>query len=142
MRHRWWLGSRRLWAAVLLPLLAVPAPVDAAGKKPRRTDGPYNVTVGGSCAGRARAVVAGPVLAITAQVTDESSGAEGPLVATDLRIDGSHFRGKGVVFGRAATFAGRLDGYAGDKHFRGARVLCSFTDARGELHGRITGVLR
>jgi hypothetical protein len=119
----------------------VPTLVDAAGKKPKKTDGPYTITVGGSYSGRGQAQVAGQLLVIQAEVTDES-GAKGMLIGADLRIDGGHFRGTGLVFGRPAIFSGRLDGYNGDKHFRGARILCNFKEVAGPRAGRVAGVLR
>ena len=133
----------RTWGkcVVVLLLAMVPGLVSAAGKKPKKTDGPYTITVGGSYTGRGHAVVAGQLLTIKAQVTDES-GSEGLLVGADLKIDGGHFRGTGLVCGRLATFTGRLDGYSDDRHFRGARVLCTFRESTGLRGGRVAGVLR
>ena len=53
-------------------LEAVPAAVYAAGRKPRQTDGPYHVRVSGSYAGAGQAVVAGPIVLLTAEVTNGS----------------------------------------------------------------------
>lgn len=139
--YRWRPAGRRTLCGLALLLAVAPAVVNAAGKKPKKTDGPYNVTVGGSYTGQGRAVVAGRTILITAQIRNES-GEVGLLIGTDLVIDGDHFHGAGLVFGRPATFTGRLDGYAGDKHFRGARVLCSVVDRAGGRTGRVAGVLR
>lgn len=133
----------RTWAkyVIVLVLLLIPGLVNATGKKPKKTDGPYTISVGGSYTGRGHAVVAEQLLTISAEVTD-GSGAEGLLVGVDLKIDGSHFKGTGLVCGRPATFTGRLDGYSEDKHFRGARILCSFRETNGSRGGRVAGVLR
>jgi hypothetical protein len=120
-------------------LLAVTPVVYAVGKKPKKTDGPYTITIGGSCTGSGRATVKKTTITIRAQVQD-AQGNKGPLVAT-LVIDGDHFQGVGTVVDSPATFFGRLDGYDGDKTFRGARLLCSYTDSKGHS-GRIAGPLR
>jgi hypothetical protein len=129
------LAARCLLAAALA---ALPSIAHGVGKKPKKTDGPYTLTVGGSCAGAGRATVKKDTISVTADVVDES-GSRGTLSAT-LDVDGDHFEGNGTVLGVAADFFGRLDGYDGDKHFRGARILCSFTDARGRS-GRLAGPL-
>lgn len=127
---------------VLLPVLAhADLGRPKKPKKPRKTDGPYTVSVRGSYTGEGRALVAGFAVAITARVTDES-GTQGMLVGTDLRMEGGYFQGTGVVCGRPAIFSGRLDGYNGDKHFRGARILCNFKEVAGPRGGRVAGVLR
>lgn len=126
----------------LVVVLAVaPAVVYAKGKKPKKTDGPYNVSIRGSYTGEGRAEVNGNKVSINAQVKDEY-GADGALVGGNLKIDGDHFEGAGTVFGRSVTITGRLDGYDGDKHFRGARILCNFVETSGQRAGRIAGVLQ
>ena len=130
-----------IWACVLVLLAAAPVLVHAAGKKPKKTNGPYSITVGGSYHGGGTALVVPGAVTITLRVRDDS-GTEGQLVAADLLLSGAHFRGRGLVFGRPATFTGRLDGYADDRHFRGARLLCSFVEDAGGGAGRVAGVLR
>ena len=132
----------RLWFACALLLAmaaAVPSVVSAVGKQPKKTNGAYHLTVRGYCTGEGQGTVRGKRVSIEVPVTDDS-GTAGTLVANDLPLDGDHFEGDGTVFGRPAKFTGRLDGYDGDKHFRRARLLCSFTEgtARG---GRIAGSL-
>jgi hypothetical protein len=119
-------------------LAVLPSVVVGAGKKPKKTDGPYTITVGGSCTGGGKATVSKDAITVTADVED-AAGNKGVLKVT-LDVDGGHFQGDGTVFGVAANFFGRLDGYDGDKHFRGARVLCSYTDAQGRS-GRFAGTL-
>ena len=133
-------GRRRLVARCLLAALLVVLPSVglAVGKKPKKTDGPYNIAVGGSCAGGGRATVKKDTITVAADVTDEQGNA-GTLSAT-LTVDGDHFEGNGTVLGRSANFFGRLDGYDGDKHFRGARLLCNYTDSQGRS-GRLAGPL-
>ena len=133
------LGTPVGFALAVLVVLLAPALVSSAGKKPKKTDGPYTLRVAGDYDGKGRAVVLKAAIALTGQVSDES-GKEGLLVATGLTLDGAHFHGAGLVMGRPADFAGRLDGYAGDKNFRGARVLVRFRDVEGRT-GFIAGVL-
>jgi hypothetical protein len=132
------LATRGLLAASLLvlPSLVLPSVVHGVGKQPKKTDGLYAVFVNGSCTGRGTATVLKKVIAVVATAED-ARGVKGLVVAT-LVLDGDHFRGVGTVIDRPATFFGRLDGYDGDKHFRGARLLCNYTDARGHS-GRVVG---
>jgi hypothetical protein len=129
------LAVRCLLAAALAFL---PSVASGSGRQPKKTDGPYKLTFGGSCAGRGRAVVLKLAVTVLGEVED-AKGRKGLLVAA-MALDGDHCRGVGTVLGRPATFAGRLDGYAGDKHFRGARLLCSYTDSQGRS-GRLAGPL-
>jgi hypothetical protein len=133
-------GRPRLTArlALVVGLAALPVIGLGVGKKPKKTDGPYNIAVGGSCLGAGRATVKKDTITVSADVEDPF-GNRGTLSVT-LTVDGDHFEGDGTVLGRAANFFGRLDGYDGDKHFRGARLLCSFTDSRGRS-GRLAGPL-
>jgi hypothetical protein len=133
---------RRRILQVLVCVIALgPMLVQGAGKQPKKTNGRYNVSVAGSCTGEGRATVRRGVVGFTANVTDES-GNKGTLVGTGFAINGSHFSGPGLVMGRPALFWGRLDGYAGDKHFKGARLLCTYTEVGGDRTGRVAGVLR
>lgn len=134
-RHR---GRIVACCVVACALVVLPSFVYAVGKKPKKTNGPYNILVGGSCAGAGRAIVKKDTITVTADVEDDG-GNKGTLAAT-LTVDGDHFQGDGSVLGRAANFFGRLDGYDGDKHFRGARILCNYTDAAGRS-GRMAGPL-
>lgn len=124
---------------LIVPLLLVSPTVRGVGKQPPRTNGPYPVVVRGSCEGEGRAVVAAGKIHIHAVVTDEA-GNRGALTANNLTLSGPHFEGRGMVMGKKATFTGRLDGYDGDKHFKGARLLCNYTDATGRS-GRVAGTL-
>lgn len=119
--------------------LTTPAVVWAVGRQPTRTDGTYQISVGAVCTGRGHAVVGGGRILLQANVKDRA-GTSGVLVAPAMVLDGDHFQGTGTVMGRPATFIGRLDGYDQDKKFRGARLLCSFTDSAGHS-GRVAGVL-
>jgi hypothetical protein len=129
------LAARCLLAAGLAVL---PSIAFGVGKKPKKTDGPYTLSVGGSVTGAGRASVKKDTITVFADVVD-AGGNRGTL-EVELDVDGDHFQGTGKVLGRAADFFGRLDGYDGDKHFRGARILCSFTDSQNRS-GRLAGPL-
>ncbi|HEX8916788.1 MAG TPA: hypothetical protein VF796_30840 [Humisphaera sp.] len=140
-RRRAWrrLGAPAAFALAMVVVLLAPAVVRSAGKKPKKTDGPYTLTVAGDYTGVGRGLVVKRLVTLQGKVADES-GTEGMLLATGLSMDGAHFRGTGLVMGRPADFVGRVDGYAGDKDFHGARVLVSFRDIEGRT-GRVAGVL-
>jgi len=120
-------------------LVCLPMFVKAIGVQPHNTNGRYTVEVRGSCQGVGEAVVAGGRIQIQVNVRDKT-GTQGSLVVAAMELSGPNFRGDGMVMGRKAAFIGRLDGYGGDKHFKGARLLCSFTDEAGRS-GRIAGVI-
>lgn len=128
--------------AVLLIFLVTfgPAIVFAMGRQPDKTNGAYSITVGGVCSGRGNGVVGANRVHLHAKVRDDS-GSTGQLIASNMILEGDHFQGSGAIFGRSATFFGRLDGYDQDSHFRGARILCSFTDSSGRT-GRIVGTMK
>ncbi|MDB5297264.1 MAG: hypothetical protein JWO31_3247 [Phycisphaerales bacterium] len=130
------LTGRCLLAAALA---LAPTGLWAAGKQPKKTDGPYGLTIRGSCTGQGSASVKKGTITLSGQVRGHD-GRTGS-VAADLTLDGDHFDGTGTVLDRPANFFGRLDGYDGDKHFRGARILCSYTDSEGRS-GRIAGSLQ
>ena len=136
-RLRW---TALVGCALLAATIVDPSGASATGKQPKKTNGAYDLTVRGSCTGEGQGTVAGGRVSIRIPVEDEA-GNKGMLIAEGLMLDGGHFQGAGTVFGRPATFSGRLDGYDGDKHFRRARLLCSFAEADARA-GRIAGARR
>jgi hypothetical protein len=115
-----------------------PVLVYARGKQPKKTDGQYRVTVAGFYQGSGTADVNNKRVTIRAEVrSDEGPG--GTLVCPSPPLDGGDFTGTGDVGGTTLQVRGRLDGYSGAPPFRGARLLCTYTDA-GHV-GRIAGVL-
>jgi hypothetical protein len=127
--------------STLLALAAVgPVLLNAAGKQPKKTDGGYRVTVGGFYTGTGTADVRNKKVTIRAEVRS-AGGGTGTLNCPNLKLDGDHFSGTGNLQGTKLTVRGRLDGYADDPDFRGARILCTYTDDAGNT-GRIAGVLQ
>jgi hypothetical protein len=121
----------------------VPAILSGAGRQPRKTDGGYTVTVGGYYEGSGTARVSPDRIRIRAQVVVAGSPADRKLNlnAPNLTLDGDHFSGTANVQGNRLTIHGRLDGYADDPDFHGARLLLTYTDSAGHA-GRIAGTFR
>jgi hypothetical protein len=128
-------------AAVLLLISVGSAIVGAKGKQPHKTDGTYEVSIGGYYAGTGTIGVASRAVSIAGKVTPrDMPDSTLDLSAPGLPLDGDHFEGTGTVGGKAVRVQGRLDGYAKEKHFKGARVLASYIDESGR-RGRIAGTL-
>lgn len=137
------LHARRTIFVLCIALLGLgalaPALLYAAGKQPKKTDGQYRVTVAGAYRGNGTVEVKNKKVNINAKMRAEGE-AEADFVCPNLALDGDHFEGSGTFKGLNFIVRGRLDGYDGDKTFRGARVLCTYTDGAGHS-GRIVGVL-
>lgn len=132
---------RRSILFALAALLALgPAVVHAKGKQPKKTDGVYKATVAGYYTGTGTATVSSKTITVTVKVTD-ANGNKGQFNAANMKLSGAHFRGVGKVMGQTVKITGRLDGYADEKGFRGARLLGSYTDAAGKKAGRLAGVI-
>ena len=127
-------------ACLLAGSLLAPGTLRASGKQPKKTNGQYAVTVAGYYTGTGTADIKNKKIMIKATVRVDDSGPPVDLVAPDLELDGDHFAGAANAQGAKLQLKGRLDGYAGDKDFRGARLLCTYTDEAGHA-GRIAGVL-
>jgi hypothetical protein len=119
------------------------AVLSGAGKQPKKTDGDYTVTVGGYYEGSGTASVSPSQIKISAQVVVAGSKSDRKmkLNAPSLTLDGDHFSGTANVQGDKLKIVGRLDGYAGDPDFHGARLLLTYTDSAGHS-GRIAGTFR
>ncbi|HTK76633.1 MAG TPA: hypothetical protein VL371_15305 [Gemmataceae bacterium] len=118
-----------------------PSLLTGAGKQPKKTDGGYTVTVSGYYEGSGTADVSPGGIHINADVVVAGSGGRKlNLVAPNLTLDGDHFSGTANVQGNKLNVRGRLDGYAGDPDFHGARLLLTYTDSSGHS-GRIAGTL-
>jgi len=116
--------------------------LSGAGKQPKKTDGGYAVTVGGYYEGSGTADVSPDRIRINADVVVAGSdGRKLNMVAPNLTLDGDHFSGTANVQGNKLTIRGRLDGYADDPDFHGARLLLTYTDSAGHS-GRIAGTFR
>jgi len=117
-----------------------PTLLSGAGKQPKKTDGGYTVTVGGYYEGSGTATVSPGRIRIRAQVVVAGSPADRKLNlnAPNLTLDGDHFTGTANVQGNKLTIRGRLDGYADDPDFHGARLLLTYVDSAGHS-GRIAG---
>src|SRR3954451_15618811 len=126
--------SSRRRACTMLALLALasavaPAVLRAAGKQPKKTEGTYSVTIGGYYTGIGTITVKNKKLRLDATVhTKADESAKLNFVAPKLDLDGDHFTGTGNIQGIKVQIRGRLDGYADDPVFHGARCLCSYTD--------------
>ncbi len=104
------------------------------------TDGSYLTFVGGYLAGSGKSQVGGGAVIVTAQVKN-ADGISTTLSAPALTLTGDHFAGTATAAGCSTlTIVGRLDGYQGDNHFRGARILAYYTDNNGHS-GKIGGVI-
>ena len=137
VRNRFILG---VCGAVMAAVALGPAILSGAGKQPKKTDGGYTVTVGGYYEGSGTASVSPGRIAISATVNiaGSATGRDLKLNAPNLTLDGDHFTGTANVQGNKLDIRGRLDGYAGDPDFHGARLLLTYTDAAGHS-GRIAG---
>lgn len=112
------------------------------GRQPKKTNGAYQVTVAGYYAGTGTLTVRGKKVAIQATVEPaDGKGAKLKFIASNLALNGDHFTGTATIQGAQVNIRGRLDGYAGDPVFHGARCLCSYTDG-GTHAGQIAGVLQ
>ena len=128
--------------AVAAAIALGPAFLVGAGKQPKKTDGGYTVTVGGYYEGSGTADVNPGQIRINADVVVAGgNGRKLNMVAPNLTLDGDHFSGTANVQGNKLTIRGRLDGYAGDPDFHGARLLLTYTDAAGHS-GRIAGTFQ
>ena len=129
--------------AVVAAVALGPAFLSGAGKQPKKTDGRYTVTVGGYYEGSGTATVSPERIRIRATVVIAGSPADRKLNlnAANLTLDGDHFSGTANVQGNKLTIRGRLDGYADDPDFHGARLLLTYTDSAGHS-GRIAGTFR
>jgi hypothetical protein len=130
-------------------VLAAVAPALLSADSEKKVLGDYSVRVGGYYAGEGEATANEAGVFIRARVHREGSpNATVTLVAPNLKLDGAHFSGTGRIGGKPFKFAGRLDGYSGDKTFKGARILCTYTpdpnnpaSPISDQVGRIAGVL-
>lgn len=125
--------------AVLLCGVGGVSSLTGAGLQPKKTDGQYAITVGGYFQGSGTATVSSTRVRFRARVRNEAGRSSN--FATFLRLDGDHFEGTANVAGTTFTFRGRLDGYAAERNFRGARILCNYTDGNGNV-GKVAGVLQ
>lgn len=147
---------RTSWHVILgslaaLGVLAAVAPGLLSADNPRKVAGEYSVKVGGYYAGEGSATVSDAGVQIRATVhRDGFPDTPVALRARNLKLDGDHFSGTGVIDTKPFKFVGRLDGYSGDKTFKGARILCTYTPAGGNNPnspnagqvGRVAGVLQ
>src|SRR5689334_22975406 len=129
--------------AVVAALALGTGMLSGAGKQPKKTDGGYTVTVAGYYEGAGTADVSPDRIKISAQVViaGGKSDRKMKLNAPNLTLDGDHFSGTGNVQGDKLTIVGRLDGYADDPDFHGARLLLTYTDSAGHS-GRIAGTFQ
>jgi len=134
-----------------LGVLAAVAPGLLSADNPKKVAGDYSVKVGGYYTGDGSATVSDAGVQIVAKVhRDGFPDTPVALRASNLKVDGAHFRGTGFIDRKPFKFVGRIDGYSGDKTFKGARILCTYTPAGGNNPnspnagqvGRVAGVLR
>jgi len=134
-----------------LGVLAAIAPGLLSADNPKKVAGDYSVKVGGYYTGDGSATVSDAGVQMVAPVhRDGFPDTLLSLRARNLKLDGNHFSGTGIIDTKSFKFVGRLDGYSGDKTFKGARILCTYTPADGNNPnspnagqvGRVAGVLR
>src|SRR4051812_28337435 len=96
--------------AFTLSIAAASGVAWAAGKQPKKTDGDYNVTIAGYYQGKGNGSVATQKVMIHAKVSAGPGDKNLNLNASNLPLDGDHFKGTGNVNGTKVSINGRLDG--------------------------------
>jgi hypothetical protein len=141
-----WLMRTRLIIFLLLPVVLCAASNgngNGNGNVRGHKTGDYTLTVAGHFIGKGAATVTTTVsLNTTVKLSD---GTAGTLVASDMVITNSTFKGAGTVMGVACTVQGRLDlpsatdGEQTARQAITARITGTFKDAKGNV-GRFVAV--
>jgi hypothetical protein len=114
-----------LVAILVLSAIALTVSVDARSRgKPRSRDGTYTISIAGYFKGQGSGMIAGNRITVELNVTT-ADGAKGTLVAPSMKLNGTHFTGKGTFKGTTLTLTGRVDAPDNDfeKAIKGVRLV-------------------